>query len=278
MKRTQGKVALVSGAARGQGRSHAVHLAEEGADIIAFDLCADISTNEYELATEEDLAHTVKLVEAEGRRIVAAKVDVRDRVGLEQELASAVEKLSRLDIVVANAGICPLGADLPVQAFIDAFDVDFVGVVNTIHAAIPHLGDGGSIIATGSLAALMPAGLSSPGGMGYGLAKRMIPNYIRSVAHLLAAKGIRANTIHPTNCNTDMLHSTPMYRMFRDDLDNPTLADVKDGFTSMQAIPTPWVEPSDISSAVVYLASDESRYLTGQEIRIDAGAGLNLGL
>ncbi|WP_024795316.1 mycofactocin-coupled SDR family oxidoreductase [Tomitella biformata] len=278
MTRVAGKVAFVTGAARGQGRSHVVELARNGADIIAFDLCADVETNHYALATAEDLAETAALVRAEGRRVVAAKVDVRDRVGLEAALAAAVDELGRLDIVVANAGICPLGDDVPVQGFVDAFDVDFVGVVNTIHTAIAHIGDGGSIIATGSLAALMPGGLTSPGGTGYGLAKRMIPEYVRTVAHLLAARGIRANTIHPSNCNTDMLQSPPMYKMFRDDLENPTLDDVKEGFASMHAIPTPWVEPSDISNAVLYLASDESRYLTGQALRIDAGAGLILGL
>ncbi|MFC9761926.1 mycofactocin-coupled SDR family oxidoreductase [Rhodococcus jostii] len=278
MNRVEGKIAFVTGAARGQGRSHALNLAQEGADIIAFDLCEDIETNEYPLSTEEDLAHTVKLVEAEGRRVVSAKVDVRDRVGLENALASAVAELGGLDIVVANAGICPLGKDIPMQGFVDSFDVDFLGVVNSIHGALPHLSDGGSIIATGSLAALMPAGLTSPGGTGYGLAKRMIPQYVRTVAHLLAARGIRANTIHPSNCNTDMLQSPPMYKMFRDDLDNPTLDDVKDGFASMHPIPTPWVEPADISSLVVYLASDESRFVTGQEVRVDAGAGLALGL
>lgn len=278
MNRTQGKVAFVTGAARGQGRSHAVHLAKEGADIIAFDLCEDIATNGYALGTSEDLAQTVKLIEAEGRKVVSAKVDVRDRVGLEKSLSEAVAELGRLDIVVANAGICPLGADVPLQGFIDAFDVDFIGVVNAIHSAIPHLSDGGSIIATGSLAAFMPDGMTSFGGTGYGLAKRMIPNYIRTVAHMLASRGIRANTIHPSNCNTDMLQSPIMYKLFRDDLENPVLEDVMEGFKSQHPLPTPWMEPFDISHAVVYLASDESRYFTGQEMRVDGGAGLALGL
>jgi NAD(P)-dependent dehydrogenase (short-subunit alcohol dehydrogenase family) len=255
-----------------------VHLAREGADIIAIDLCENVESNNYALATEADLDQTAKLVEAEDRRIITAKVDVRDRVGLAAAVGSATAELGGLDIVVANAGICPLGDDVPVQGFVDAFDVDFVGVVNAVHSALPHLSDGGSIIATGSLAALMPAGLAAPGGMGYGLAKRMIVDYIKTVAHTLAGRRIRANTIHPTNCNTDMLQSLPMYKMFRPDLENPTVDDVKEGFASMQAIPTPWVEPYDISNMVVFLASDESRYVTGQEFRVDAGAGLNLGL
>ncbi|MDJ0441205.1 mycofactocin-coupled SDR family oxidoreductase [Rhodococcus qingshengii] len=278
MHRLQGKVAFITGAARGQGRSHAVRLAQEGADVIIFDMCEDVDSNHYSLATEADLAHTAKLIEAEGRRVVASKVDVRDRAGLEVALAAAVSELGQLNIVVANAGICPLGDDVPLGGFVDAFDIDFIGVVNTIHAALPLIEDGGSIIATGSLAALMPGGLTSPGGMGYGLAKRSIVSYIKSVAHLLAARGIRANTVHPTNCNTDMLQSVPMYKMFRPDLENPTVDDVKAAFASMHPIPTPWVEPEDVSSAVVYLASDESRYFTGQEMRIDAGAGLAMGL
>ena len=139
MGRVAGKVVLVTGAARGQGRSHAIRLAEEGADVIAFDVCADIGTNEYPLATEADLDETARLVEKAGGRIVAAEVDVRDRAALEVCLADAVAQLGRLDVVVANAGICPLGKHLPAQAFVDAFDVDFVGVVNTVHAALPYL-------------------------------------------------------------------------------------------------------------------------------------------
>ncbi|CAM3072235.1 mycofactocin-coupled SDR family oxidoreductase [Prescottella defluvii] len=285
MNRVTGKVVLITGAARGQGRSHAQRLADEGADIIAFDVCADIASNEYPLATEADLAETVRLVEKTGRRVVAAKVDVRDRMGLERELAAAVSTLGRLDVVVANAGICPLGNHIPVQGFVDAFDVDFVGVVNTIHAAMPYLGAGASIIATGSVAGLVPQtgingqqALQGPGGDGYGLAKKMISTYTQSLALTLGPSSIRVNAIHPTNCNTDMLQSPPMYRTFRPDLENPTAEDAKVTFPFMQAMPTPWVEPEDISHAVVYLASDESRFVTGQQLRVDAGAGMKLGV
>lgn len=285
MERVAGKVVLVTGAARGQGRSHAVRLAGEGADVIAFDVCADIGTNEYPLATEADLAETAQLVEEAGGRVIAARVDVRDRVELESRLSEAVAQLGRLDVVVANAGICPLGSHLPPQAFVDAFDVDFVGVVNTVHAALPYLGAGASVIAIGSVAGLVPQtgfngqqALQGPGGDGYGLAKKMIQAYTNSLALTLGPSSIRVNAIHPTNCNTDMLQSPPMYKTFRPDLENPTAEDAAVTFPFMQAMPIPWVEPEDISHAVVYLASDESRYVTGQQLRIDAGAGMKIGL
>ncbi|WAM15174.1 mycofactocin-coupled SDR family oxidoreductase [Rhodococcus sp. JS3073] len=285
MNRVAGKVVLITGAARGQGRSHAVHLADEGADIIAFDLCEDIASNEYPLATEADLAETGRLVEKAGRRVVTAKVDVRDRAALQRELDAAVATLGRLDVVVANAGIAPLGNDVPVEGFVDAFDVDFVGVINTIHSALPHLDAGTSIIATGSVAGLVPQtglngqqALQGPGGDGYGLAKKMLWTYTNSLALTLGPKSIRVNAIHPTNCNTDMLQSPPMFRTFRPDLENPTAEDAKVTFPFMQAMPTPWVEPEDISHAVVFLSSDESRFVTGQQLRVDAGAGLKLGV
>ncbi|MFC9549615.1 mycofactocin-coupled SDR family oxidoreductase [Rhodococcus sp. NPDC056960] len=285
MNRVAGKVVLVTGAARGQGRSHAVHLADEGADIIAFDLCEDIASNEYPLATEADLEETGRLVEKAGRRVVTVKVDVRDRAGLTRALDTAVATLGRLDVVVANAGIAPLGNDVPVEGFVDAFDVDFVGVVNTIHSALPHLDAGASIIATGSVAGLVPQtglngqqALQGPGGDGYGLAKKMLWTYTTSLALTLGPKSIRVNAIHPTNCNTDMLQSPPMFRTFRPDLENPTAEDAKVTFPFMQAMPVPWVEPEDISHAVVFLSSDESRFVTGQQLRVDAGAGLKLGV
>lgn len=277
MGRVEDKVAFITGAARGQGRSHAVHLAEEGADIIAVDICEDITSNEYPLARPEDLDETARLVEKTGRRIVPIQADVRDRRALAEALDRGVTELGKLDVVVANAGICPLGEGLPVEAFIDAVDVDLVGVINAVHVALPRLGEGASIIMTGSVAGLLSSASSGSGpqglgGAGYNLAKRVIVEYSTTLAVKLAPKSIRVNAVHPTNCNTDMLQSDPMYKTFRPDLANPTVAEAEEGFRSFQAMPVPWVEPADISYAVVYLASDESRYVTGLQLPVDAGA------
>jgi len=277
MGRVEDKVAFITGAARGQGRSHAVHLAEEGADIIAVDICEDITSNEYPLARPEDLDETARLVEKTGRRIVPIQADVRDRRALAEALDRGITELGKLDVVVANAGICPLGEGLPVEAFIDAVDVDLVGVINAVHVALPRLGEGASIIMTGSVAGLLSSASSGSGpqglgGAGYNLAKRVIVEYSTTLAVKLAPKSIRVNAVHPTNCNTDMLQSEPMYKTFRPDLANPTVAEAEEGFRSFQAMPVPWVEPADISYAVVYLASDESRYVTGLQLPVDAGA------
>jgi SDR family mycofactocin-dependent oxidoreductase len=281
MGRVQDKVVLVTGGARGQGRSHAVKLAEEGADIILFDICHDIETNEYPLATPHDLEEAGLEVEKTGRRAYTAQVDVRDRAAVSRELANAVAEFGRLDVVVANAGICPLGAHLGVQAFVDAFDVDFIGVVNTVHAALPNLTEGASIIMTGSIAGLlaakMPAGAGGPqgpGGAGYSFAKQLVDSYTLQLAGQLAPQSIRVNAIHPTNVNTPMLNSNPMYRQFRPDLEHPTRDDALVAFPAMQAMPIPYVEPQDISNMVCFLASDESRYITGSQFKVDAGAML----
>lgn len=286
MGRLTGKVAIVTGGARGQGRSHAIHMADEGADIIVVDIGEDIASNRYPLATREDLDETARLVEKAGRRVVATQVDVRDRIGLKRAVDDAVAELGGLHIVVANAGICPLGNDVPVQGFVDAFDVDFIGVVNTVHVALPHLTPSGSIVVTGSVAGLVPqaggvngqGGLQGPGGDGYGLAKKMIRDYTRSLALTLGPQQIRINAVHPTNVDTDMLQNPPMYQTFRPDLPQPTREDAEVTFPFMQAMPIPYIEPADISHAVVYLASDESRYVTGQQLFVDAGASLKLGL
>ena len=261
-----------------------MHLADEGADIIALDICADIESNEYPLATPDDLDETAKLIEKSGQRVISAAVDVRDRAGLKTALDDAVEQLGGLHVVVANAGICPQGNHIPFRGFIDAFDVDFVGVVNTIHVSLDHLGAGGSVIVTGSIAGLIDqkdlatgGGPQGPGGAGYGMAKKMVRDYTKALALTMAPHSIRINAIHPTNVNTDMLHNVPMYKVFRPDLDQPTREDAELVFPVLQAMPTPWVEPEDISHAVVYLASDESRFVTGQQLFVDAGAGLKLG-
>ncbi|MEU9269094.1 mycofactocin-coupled SDR family oxidoreductase [Streptomyces sp. NPDC048251] len=279
MGRVEGKVAFVTGAARGQGRSHAVRLAEEGADIIAVDMCQDVASNKYPLATPDDLKETVRLVEQHGRRIVAVEADVRERAQLADALRQGISTLGKVDVVVANAGIMPLGGEPPLQAWTDVVDTNFLGVVNAVHVALPHLPDGASIIAIGSAAAFMThtriaePGVN-PGGVGYTYAKKALSAFIHEVAGNVAPRMIRANVVHPTNCNTDMLNSEPMYRAFRKDLENPTREDALKAFPAQQAMPIPYVEPEDISNAVLYLASDESRYVTGLQLRVDAGSYL----
>ena len=202
MGRVEDKVAFITGAARGQGRSHAVHLAEEGADIIAVDICADIASNDYPLASREDLDETARLVEKTGRRIVPIQADVRDRAALAEALSTGISELGKLDVVVANAGICPLGEGKSVDAFVDAVDVDLIGVMNAVHVALPHLHEGASIIMTGSVAGLLSSASSGSGpqglgGAGYNLAKRTIVEYTTTLAVKLAPKSIRVNAVHP---------------------------------------------------------------------------------
>ncbi|MFF3574823.1 mycofactocin-coupled SDR family oxidoreductase [Nocardia jiangxiensis] len=275
--RLDGKVAFITGAARGQGRSHAVRLAQEGADIIAIDLCEQIDSNPYPLATLEDLEETERLVEKLDRRIVAAKADVRERTRLREVIDAAVTELGRLDIVIANAGILPMAMGHPdPMDFVDATDVDLVGVMNTVAVALPHLPDHSSIVITGSTAAMLPGTTDNPamgpGSAGYGWAKKTLMGYVEQMALHLAPKFIRVNCVHPTNVNTHLLHNDGLYSMFRPDLENPTRDDAEPAFTTFQAMPIPYVEPVDISNLMLFLASDEARYITGQQIRVDAGS------
>ncbi|MCK9928885.1 mycofactocin-coupled SDR family oxidoreductase [Frankia sp. Mgl5] len=277
MGKLDGKVALITGAARGQGRSHAVRLAAEGADIIAIDICGPIASVRYPLATPDDLAVTAKEVEALGRRIVAVQADVRDRAQLRAALDQGLAALGRLDVVCANAGICPTEDETLCSSFIDAMDVDLVGVQNTVAVTLPQLGKGSSIIVTGSTAGMIKGttdAMGSPGGVGYSLAKQLIARYVEVLALQLAPHLIRLNAVHPTNVNTRLLHNEDIYRAFRPDLENPTREDAELAFPVMQAMPIPYIEPEDVSALIVYLASDESRYMTGLNIRLDAGAML----
>lgn len=275
--RLEGKVAFITGAARGQGRSHAVRLAQEGADIIAIDLCEQIESNPYPLATPEDLKETVRLVEEQGRRIVAGKADVREREQLRDALGAGIAELGRVDIVVANAGILPMAMGDPDPLdFVDATDVDLVGVMNTVAVAVPHLGEYSSVVVTGSTAAMLPNTTDNPamgpGSAGYGWSKKTLIGYTEQMALHLAPRFIRVNCVHPTNVDTDLLHNDGIYQQFRPDLPHPTRADAEPAFNVFQAMPIPYVEPVDISNLVLFLASDEARYITGQQIRVDAGS------
>lgn len=279
MGRVEGKVAFITGAARGQGRSHAIRLAEEGADIIAVDICANLDTIGYPLATLEDLEETAAFVEKAGRKVVIAQADVREAGQLKVALENGIAELGKLDIVVAQAGVAAMKGQPPMQAWTDGINTNLIGTINAIQVALPHLHEGATIIATASAAALMdahnkPNPGADPGGMGYMVSKRMISEYVHYLATELAVRGIRANVIHPTNCNTDMLQSEPMYRSFRPDLPNPTRADAEPVFGVQQAMKVNFIEPEDISNAVLWLASDESRFVTGMQLRVDAGGYL----
>lgn len=280
--RLEGKVAFVTGAARGQGRSHAIRLAEEGADVIAIDICETFDSMNYELSTPDDLAQTVKEVEARDRRIIATKADVRSKSALKSALEAGLAELGRLDIVVANAGANPLNSPTLIQAFVDGVDVDFIGMVNTVTAALPHLTAGASIIVTGSTAGLMKGLLDNPrmgpGGAAYAWAKRAIVSYVETIGLQLAPHMIRINAIHPTNTNTPLLMNDDVFKAFRPDLEKPTKEDAITAFPTMHAMPVPYVEPEDISNLVAFLASEESRYITGLNIRVDAGAMLKGGM
>jgi SDR family mycofactocin-dependent oxidoreductase len=271
--RVEGKVAFITGAGRGQGRSHALRLAGEGADIVAVDYCTDIATVSYPMSTKDDLAETARLVEDLDRRVTTIQADVRDLSAMASAVQTAIAEFGKIDIVCPNAGISADGPDQSPQAFADVVGVDLVGVLNTVNAALPVLKEGASVIVTGSVAALLSGGVGAGGGaVGYTLSKRTLIDFVRQLAIVLAPASIRVNGIHPTNCNTLMLQHEDMYRTFRPDLKHPTKEDAIPAFSTLQSMPVPWVEPADVSNAVLFLASDEARYVTGQFIAVDAGA------
>ena len=263
----KGKVALITGAARGQGRAHAVRLASEGADIIGVDICAPIASVPYPLATADDLAATVKLVEDTGARMVAKEADVRDRASLSEAVQAGVDELGRLDIVIANAGIAPMqsGDD----GWRDVIDVNLTGVYNTIKAAIPTLvkqGAGGSIVLISSAAGLAGVGSPDAGSVGYAAAKHGVVGLMRVYANLLAKQNIRVNSIHPTGVETPMIDN---------DFTRGWLAKMaaeSDSPGSMgNALPVEVLQPEDIANAVAWLVSDQARYITGVPLPVDAG-------
>ncbi|SEP00245.1 mycofactocin-coupled SDR family oxidoreductase [Trujillonella endophytica] len=270
--RVQGKVAFITGAARGQGRSHALRLAEEGADVIAVDLCGPIPTIEmYPPATEEDLAETVRQVEALDRRIVATKADVRDRGALEAAVAEGVAQLGRLDIVLANAGVFEIQPALEVgdDAWREMIDINLTGVWNTCRAGLPHLieAGGGSIVLTSSTAGLK----GTPNTVHYTAAKHGVVGIMRTLANEFAAQSIRVNSVHPTGVDTQMIMNPKTWGLFDPENPNPTREGAEPIFRSTNALPVPWVEPRDISNAVLFLVSDEARYITGVTLPVDAG-------
>jgi SDR family mycofactocin-dependent oxidoreductase len=269
-----GKVALVTGAARGQGRSHAVRLAEEGADIIAIDVCTPIETVTYRGAGEADLAETAAEVEKLDRRIVTRKADVRDLSALRSAVAAGLDEFGRLDIVVANAGIFSSAPvhELTEEQWDTMIDINLTGVWKTVRATVPTLieqGTGGSIILISSTGGVQ----GFPNFAHYVAAKHGVLGLARTMCNELGQHNIRVNSIHPTSVLTDMIDHVDMYRLFRPDLENPTQDDFREALQgAMNVLPVPWVEPRDISNAVAWLASDQARYVTGVALPVDAGA------
>ncbi len=268
MSRLEGKVALITGAARGQGRSHAVRLARDGADVIALDICAPIDSVAYPLATRDDLARTVAEVEELDRRIVAAEVDVRDADALAAAVADGVARLGGLDIVLANAGIGMTRPDVAdATAFRDLLEVNLVGVWNTVHAALPTMiegGRGGSIVLTSSVMGLSGrAGGGNGGAEGYTAAKHALVGLARGWARWLAPHNIRVNTVHPAGVRTPMIVNEAMEAMF------PTPPE--HGSDIGNLLDVLMLEPEDISNAIAWLVSDEARYVTGVALPVDAG-------
>lgn len=271
--RVQGKVALITGAARGQGRAHALRLAQEGADIIAVDVCETVATTPYDGATEADLAETVKQVEDLDRRILTRKADTRDLAGLKAAVADGLSEFGRLDIVCANAGIASFAPawELTEDVWQDVIDINLTGVWKTVRATVPTMleqGSGGSIILTSSIAGL----IAFPNLAHYTAAKHGVTGLMRTLAVELAPHRIRVNSVHPTTVDTDMVNNEPVYSLFLGGMQGATRADAEVGMKALNAIPIPWVDPVDISNAVLWLASDEARYVTGTTQVIDAGA------
>jgi (+)-trans-carveol dehydrogenase len=272
--RVEGKVAFITGAARSQGRSHALRLAQEGADIIAVDICEPVpSIQLYPPATEEDLAETVRQVEALDRRIVAKKADVRDGAALKAALDDGVAELGRLDIVLANAGVFEIQAalDLTDDAWREMIDINLTGVWNTCKVALPHLlegGRGGSIVLTSSVAGLK----GIPNTVHYTAAKHGVVGIMRTLANEFAPQSIRVNSVHPTSVDTVMIQNERTWGLFQPDNPNPTQESAAPVFQSINALPIPWVDPVDISNAVLFLVSDEARYITGVTLPVDAGS------
>jgi SDR family mycofactocin-dependent oxidoreductase len=275
MGRVEGKVAFITGAARGQGRSHALRLAQEGADIIAVDIAEEIESVKriYPGASEADLAETVKLVEALDRRIVARKADVRDYDALKAAFDEGVAELGRVDIVSANAGIFIFGEqaqDVSEQDWDDVIDINLKGVWHTVKAVVPTMieqGTGGSIILTSSTAGIK----GTPNVSQYTASKHGVVGLMKTFALELAPHSIRVNSVHPTGVATDMILNQATFKLFKPDADTVTQEEAAEVFRTTNALPIPWVEPVDISNAVLFLASDEARYITGVQLPVDAG-------
>ena len=275
--RIEGKVAFITGVARGQGRAHAVRLAEEGADIIGIDICAQIDGIRYPMSTPEDLAETVELVEKLGRRVITGVADVRDRASMATVLEEGLTQFGRLDIVVANAGVMPAfgreDQDQDRRLWQICLDVLLTGAMNTVELTYPRIvagGAGGSVVLIGSMSAPNPMirteATHTLGLLAYSAAKAGLVNLARNYASLLASDSVRVNIVQPTSTNTKMINNEMMAEFWAS-------ASAADRGRS-HALPVLQVEPEDIANAALWLASEESRFITGSTVSVDAGASL----
>ncbi|MCZ4549230.1 mycofactocin-coupled SDR family oxidoreductase [Gordonia rubripertincta] len=272
MSGLEGRVAFITGAARGQGRAHALRLAREGVDIIAVDICENIASMTYPNASDDDLAETVRLVEKEDRRIVARKADVRDFAALSQAFGDGLSELGRVDIILANAGIIRMGSESEdfLSDWNDVIDTNLTGVFHTVRAALPALregGRGGSIVITSSTAGLKASASLFASGMAYASAKRGLVALMQGLASYLAPEWIRVNTIHPTGVASGMTMNEAMMKLFEE-----ASAGGANSISGMQnALPIEMLQPEDVANAVAFLVSDEAKFITGTEWALDAG-------
>jgi (+)-trans-carveol dehydrogenase len=277
MGRLDGKVAFITGAARGQGRSHAIRFAEEGAKIIGIDICEDVPSiaELYPLATQADLDETVRLVEEAGGEIVAAKADVREYAQVDAAVQEGIKRFGHVDICVANAGVVALKKswETPEQTWDDVIGINLKGVWNSVRACIPAMieqATGGAIVITSSVAGLK----GYPNTSAYSAAKSGCIGLMQSMAGELAEYNIRVNTVHPMNVDTPMLQNEGTYRLFLPELENPGKEDLAKLAIDFALLPIPWVDAADITAAVLWLVSDEARYVTGIQLPIDGGTFL----
>ncbi len=272
MGRVAGKVALVTGAARGMGRSHAVRLAQEGADIVAVDLCTDLETAPYPGANGQDLASTTQLVEQLGRRILARRADTRNFNELQSVVDEAIAEFGHIDVVCANAGMSSFGFswELTDEAWQEIIDVNLTGSWKTVKAVIPHMierNEGGSLVFISSTAGLIGVPTMSH----YTASKHGVVGLMRALAAELAPHNIRVNSVNPGNVDTPMVNNAPMRKLYLPEVSDPTPEDANEVMKEMSALPTGWMDSQGVSDAVVYLASDEARYITGITLPVDAG-------
>lgn len=285
MTKLDGKVALVTGAARGQGRAEAVRLAQEGASLILSDVAAEVIGDlPYPLGTKEELAETVSLCEGFGVEVLADVVDTRDVSALHALARAGFEKFNGMDIVVANAGIYSVGRltvpddatgieVLSEQRWRDMLDVNVTGAYNTVRATTPLMVEaarGGAVVLTSSSVALSIV----PNIGHYATAKSALTGLMRALALELGPYSIRVNTVNPGMVSTQIIHHHTNYHLFRPDLENPTREDYSEVARTLTVLPTPWMEPADIANAVLFLVSDDSRYITGVTLPVDGGTAL----